>query len=403
MANDSASNRSDSSDVSRSSALARRRACYEQEVRTAIAHQFPLGKEDLLSLKRLQQELQLPDDIAQAVNRQVMALAAEEEARYQALLQDYEAKVQAVVEKKRAVSDADRRQLTNYLSQWGIASRDAALIEQQVRARFQARQMPVPSEPLADVDQSPASSDGASFSEIASAEMASAELTQLEPLNAVGKGDEPAIRAGQGKAGQPVLNVDAAVLSGDTAWNRDTNFEMLEELLRSGAWQQADHQTYRCLLGACDRLGAGWLDRVSLIETLPDDDLSHIDHLWQIHSGGRFGFSVQRDIFSSVAEDPSPRRQTPTYFGQQVGWVFWDKPFLGFKYYRQLTFNLEAPRGHLPAKWFWEIPWRQAVKCGGLGAGRGGCGQDGGALSALYERLSASPSSTVTSPIAPLT
>ncbi|MGB3615074.1 MAG: GUN4 domain-containing protein, partial [Elainellaceae cyanobacterium] len=161
----------------------------------------------------------------------------------------------------------------------------------------------------------------------------------------------------------------------------------LAELLQTKQWQQADDETYRHLLAACARTDEEWLDQASIVEVCPRAALLAIDRLWQRHSSGRFGFSVQREIFLTAASQRSQPTQKLMAFGKEVDWLLWDNPLFGFKYYRQLTFTLDAPRGHLPAKWFWEIPWQQALKCGGLGIGRGGCAKDDGLLSALYDTL----------------
>ncbi len=372
-------------DIDPSSTISQRRACYEQAVRTAIAHQFPLGKEDLWSLKRLQQELQVPDDVAQAINRHIVSLAAEEESRYQELLQRYEVQFQAVLEKKRMVSDADRRQLTQRLSQWGIASSDAAIVERQVRAQYQASQVsarassdPAARKSFRDLEATRLEGFALPVSEGHLSPDPSSSDSPLAPLSRASSAySDPMV---QETLDEPERDQIRGAHGGSTP-----DYGTLEALLQAGNWEQADHETYRCLLQASDRTSEGWLDKASLLETLPDEDLGQIDRLWQTYSDGHFGFSVQRDIFLELVAADSAHRTSPMSFSQQIGWMLLDKPFLGFKYYRQLDFSLDAPRGHLPAKWFWEIPWQQALKCGGLGVGRGGCGKDGGLLAALYD------------------
>ncbi|MEM9218834.1 MAG: GUN4 domain-containing protein [Cyanobacteria bacterium P01_F01_bin.150] len=151
---------------------------------------------------------------------------------------------------------------------------------------------------------------------------------------------------------------------------RDINYEQLETLLRNKAWRDADEETLEVMRQATSRR-VGWLDRQAILE-LPSTDLKTIDALWSKYSQGRFGFRVQQDIFKTTQASTS----NVARFGQEVGWTIWQSTWIGFKYYKQLTFDVSAPPGHFPAKWFWIIPWWESVRSGGLGTGRGGCGGD---------------------------
>ncbi|MGF1461485.1 MAG: hypothetical protein ACFBSG_20965 [Leptolyngbyaceae cyanobacterium] len=58
-----------------------------------------------------------------------------------------------------------------------------------------------------------------------------------------------------------------------------------------------------------------------------------------------------------------------------------------FNFYGWLTFSLEAPPGHLPALWFWEMPWYRSWLVGGFGTGRGAGFGDPGMFDAMLLRL----------------
>ncbi|MGB3639077.1 MAG: GUN4 domain-containing protein [Rivularia sp. (in: cyanobacteria)] len=114
----------------------------------------------------------------------------------------------------------------------------------------------------------------------------------------------------------------------------------MRDLLKAGKWEEADGETLAVMLKVAGREEERWLDSDS-IEKFPCTDLRTIDQLWVKYSDGRFGFSVQKRIWESVRGDY-------VKFGDRVGWrkgMFLSKEWL---YYKNLTFSLEAPEGHLP-------------------------------------------------------
>lgn len=103
------------------------------------------------------------------------------------------------------------------------------------------------------------------------------------------------------------------------------------------------------MLKAAGREEEDWLSSDS-IESFPCTDLRTIDQLWVKYSNGRFGFSVQKRIWESVGKDYEK-------FGDRVGWrkgMFFNKEWV---YYNELTFSLQAPQGHLPAKVLYGGAW----------------------------------------------
>ena len=73
-------------------------------------------------------------------------------------------------------------------------------------------------------------------------------------------------------------------------------YAQLEHYMTADDWRAADQYTYRLMIQV---LGKRWGDYFSAQEliTFPCDDLLRIDRLWTTHSQGRFGFSVQKDIY----------------------------------------------------------------------------------------------------------
>ena len=100
------------------------------------------------------------------------------------------------------------------------------------------------------------------------------------------------------------------------------------------------------MLKAARREKEGWFDTNS-IENFPGDDLRTIDQLWVKYSQGHFGFSVQKKIWLEVGGKVD--YDTECKLGDRVGW---QKGSWTLDFYL-LTFNLQAPTGHLPRFWVW--------------------------------------------------
>ncbi|MUG94852.1 hypothetical protein F7734_21800 [Scytonema sp. UIC 10036] len=129
----------------------------------------------------------------------------------------------------------------------------------------------------------------------------------------------------------------------------------LQELLGSGRWKKADKETLRIMLQVTNREEKGWLD-VASIQNFPQQELRAIDQLWVEASNGRFGFSVQQEIWKSVGGNLNANDKIYEAFGDLVGWRVHQK----WMQVNELSFNLSSPVGHLPAV---------AVRLGGLSWG----------------------------------
>ena len=127
---------------------------------------------------------------------------------------------------------------------------------------------------------------------------------------------------------------------------RGVDYTRLRDLLATGEWKEADRETFKVMLKAARREKEGWFDTNS-IENFPCDDLRTIDQLWVKYSQGRFGFSVQKKIWLEVGGQVD--YDTECKLGDRVGWRKRRKGRKGWLEYDDLTFNLEAPRGHLPS------------------------------------------------------
>lgn len=116
----------------------------------------------------------------------------------------------------------------------------------------------------------------------------------------------------------------------------DANYTTLQNLLKARRYKEADKETNRMMLFVARREKQGWLESRA-INSFPCQDLRTIDQLWSQNSNGRFGFSIQRQIYNQVGKDWLK-------WADQVEWKDWDN----WKYYDQLIFEMRAPKGHLP-------------------------------------------------------
>jgi hypothetical protein len=182
----------------------------------------------------------------------------------------------------------------------------------------------------------------------------------------------------------------------------------LNLLLNDGDWAAADRLTADLLLQGvmqCAPEGNAlwdsfpsrqrpWLTTEALA-TVPCHCLQAIDDCWQGASAGHFGFSAQLQIYTEVIEtiafDPTLRNwSSPHPFFDEVGWLMLPslRPLGFLRFYSGLEFDLDAPRGHLPALWYWQVSGWQSWRVGGFGTGQGGGYGDLARLDALLLRLS---------------
>lgn len=163
-------------------------------------------------------------------------------------------------------------------------------------------------------------------------------------------------------------------------------FEELEGSLKQVDLRTADIATFEILLKVLNR-SDDWLDEESLRKFLPKSHdkraVQEIDQLWRKYSKDhKLGFSSQLQLYgmdkipsqpAALNKQPAENRRQASAFSKAVKW--WINGLEFYKFYDQLDFSPDAPKGHLPALWFWRIPRQKVFQYGGLGllAERGGC------------------------------
>ncbi len=133
------------------------------------------------------------------------------------------------------------------------------------------------------------------------------------------------------------------------------DYGKLQALLAAGQWQEADRETEAIMLEICGQEEQGRLNAYHL-KNFPCRDLRILDQLWLESSNGRFGFSVQNQIWAAVGQN----YQT---FSDRVGWRVGNS----WLPYSELQFNHQAPTGHLPS-WgrrgkFWPFLAARVEEC----------------------------------------
>lgn len=117
------------------------------------------------------------------------------------------------------------------------------------------------------------------------------------------------------------------------------DYAPLQRLLAEQKFQAADQLTLQKM---CEVVGAAAVQRKWLyfteVDRFPETDLQTLNTLWLAHSEGKFGFSVQREIWLSVGKN----------WDQLWSKIGWRTGNLWTRYPQGFTWDLSAPRGHLP-------------------------------------------------------
>ena len=127
----------------------------------------------------------------------------------------------------------------------------------------------------------------------------------------------------------------------------------LHDLLATQQWFEADRETAIIMLQVAGQQQRGYLSSDD-IQNFSCTELCRLDRLWLDFSNGRFGFSIQKQIWLSCGGKPGLHRWTnedyDAYkkFAERIGW---SQEGNFFKYH-ELTFNLSVPPGHLPL-YYW--------------------------------------------------
>ena len=133
----------------------------------------------------------------------------------------------------------------------------------------------------------------------------------------------------------------------DLSSEKGVDYRRLRDLLQAQQWGKADRETGRRMLEVAGMEEKGWLD-VEALQNFARIDLHTIDQLWVKYSNGRFGFSVQKDIWLDLGGKLGEYDyEIFQRLGDRAGWR---KNSLWLRYSSH-TFHVLAPRGHFPRYW----------------------------------------------------
>jgi GUN4-like/DnaJ domain len=147
------------------------------------------------------------------------------------------------------------------------------------------------------------------------------------------------------KSDLPQTNIE---IDRDKSTETLLQYDRLEQLLKLGNLKDADLETKRLLLEIVGREREGWL-LAEDAKSISPQALAAIDRLWVKYSNGRFGFSVQRDIWHQLGCKSADNMQIQTISENKFGeFVRWRVGSRWLSQWDDFNYDLQAPPGSLP-------------------------------------------------------
>uniref|UniRef100_A0A7S0RYY0 GUN4-like domain-containing protein n=1 Tax=Chlamydomonas leiostraca TaxID=1034604 RepID=A0A7S0RYY0_9CHLO len=119
------------------------------------------------------------------------------------------------------------------------------------------------------------------------------------------------------------------------------DYSLLRDALKEGDFRKADDETRALLIrlageGAIKR---GWV-YFTEVRSISVTDFQTMDTLWKTASNGKFGYSVQKEIFTQ-------NQKRWGKFFKQIDWTTGENNNYR-KWPMEFIYSMDAPRGHLP-------------------------------------------------------
>ncbi|MEO0802988.1 MAG: GUN4 domain-containing protein [Cyanobacteria bacterium J06642_2] len=121
---------------------------------------------------------------------------------------------------------------------------------------------------------------------------------------------------------QTVKPIIQAKLEDELTSEKGVDYTRLCDLLKAQNFEDGDYETYLRMLEVVGRKEGDWL-RPEEALNFPCTDLKTIDRLWGKYSNGRFGFSVQKEVYvqcGAKLDGKYPGDKIYEEFSDRVGW-----------------------------------------------------------------------------------
>ena len=164
------------------------------------------------------------------------------------------------------------------------------------------------------------------------------------------------------KLGEVLQPLDPATLQLVVEQRLQPRYYKLGYYLQKQQWHNADIETYRVMVEVGDRTHKGYLN-IEDIQEFPCKDLRILDRLWVSYSktsdspNGKWGFSVQKQIWENCGRPMSYNAKDWEEFGDRVGWRKdgeWKKSYDDFT----CDLLLSTP-GEFPFCWWHLLLWQR--------------------------------------------
>jgi hypothetical protein len=131
----------------------------------------------------------------------------------------------------------------------------------------------------------------------------------------------------------------------------DARYADLEKYLKNEEWKKADNETYRLMITTVGKEEGQYFTSDELLN-FPCEELKTIDQLWVTYSKGKYGFSVQKEIYLNCGGMSDGRYHERAWrkFGDAVAW----RKSNSWKF--EMIWDGSGPVGHLPGnKVIWTL------------------------------------------------
>jgi hypothetical protein len=138
--------------------------------------------------------------------------------------------------------------------------------------------------------------------------------------------------------------------------DKGVDYRKLRNFLKAGKWKQADYETYLRMLEVVGQKEGNAIE----LKNFPCKDLKTLDRLWVHYSSGKFGFSIQQEIYvdcGAILDGKYPGNKIWREFCDRVGWRVKNE----YIEYREVIFTTSAPQGHLPCRCRSDGYWGRAT------------------------------------------